>query len=994
MNEKIMKFSAQYFYENKLIAHETVKNQSLKEIISLSKITNIQRISELDHNLTTNPFIFIDTSKSGLYEDVDSNLKSKMNDLESIICMNLISKLTSLQIKSKDIGIITPYASQVNLLLKKIKDSKIKDVKEIEVETVDGFQGREKEVIILSLVRSNEHGEIGFVKDKNRMNVAITRAKRCVIIIIDTKTFFDYDSYFRPWERFIFTFCTFLYDNAYILPMEKIITKDQIEKIKNDINTRKIQSIYSSSSYVSYNGQKPLVTNYAFNENHYNLKIKNYLPNFHEIVKQNFRDIIVKNQQLNGYSAPHFNPILNTSNINSNQQTSFQFFPHNIENIKSNRHNLINNNNKTTLNLSASVYLPKSMLKSNKKQSENQSNQAISNIKLNEETLSKIVIDEKKENKSNLAVLLKNEKQNVDEESKNKTNGFQNINKINNLTQDQNFVIKSHTNSASFTYKPRFIKEIKKDDINTVDIELLKKNSKNLTVFKNDIQILLENDSKNNLINKKNNKKQKKLEKNIKKIQRKNQLYLFMNNNPNICIPISDFKKKFFVHDIAKIENYKKKNEEILNNLKRRQEEEIEKFLKNQLSNNNNDFEKENESFIQEENQNEVEYCEENHDSIENYSQKSNSKSISIKKIIENNKQINNSHLENNNDYEEENSICKKESENTFNENDDNNVKRLDNCDNEDCDIYENESKENNQDDSEINEKGSEESDYFENGNIKYFYFCIADSFFEKYVNYLKNKRKNKEGLRVFNIYFSFNYFNKKYELLEEESFYLKSLKTKLDSKNIVINCLKLEHLNYAKENIIFLSEYIPTMRYMTKILNENVIAFDSEWTNEKKGTSIFQISTQDKFTYIFDLNVFSDGEKPNSQRLERLFMNFFYKLFLSESVIKIGWDFRNDIHCLKKKFPDIFNKTECINSMLDLMEFRGKGIPKGLSGYCNKHLGYPLDKTYQMSDWDKRPLSQEQLIYAALDSIACLEIFEKLKETVKFENKKFRIKN
>ena len=77
-------------------------------------------------------------------------------------------------INEGDIGIISPYSDQVKL---------ISELTEVEVKTVDGFQGREKEIIIISTVRSNPNGEIGFLNDLRRLNVAITRAKRKLIIV-------------------------------------------------------------------------------------------------------------------------------------------------------------------------------------------------------------------------------------------------------------------------------------------------------------------------------------------------------------------------------------------------------------------------------------------------------------------------------------------------------------------------------------------------------------------------------------------------------------------------------------------------------------------------------------------------------------------------------------------------------------------------------------------------------------------------------------------
>ena len=82
------------------------------------------------------------------------------------------------------IGVISPYSAQVTEIKRQLK--KLESV--IEVSTVDGFQGREKEVIIITMVRSNPRGEIGFLSNEKRMNVAITRAKRLCVLIGDSGT--------------------------------------------------------------------------------------------------------------------------------------------------------------------------------------------------------------------------------------------------------------------------------------------------------------------------------------------------------------------------------------------------------------------------------------------------------------------------------------------------------------------------------------------------------------------------------------------------------------------------------------------------------------------------------------------------------------------------------------------------------------------------------------------------------------------------------------
>ena len=86
------------------------------------------------------------------------------------------------------IGIISPYAEQVRHIREEIRQDADMFGLDIEVDTVDGFQGQEKDVIYLSLVRSNAKGEIGFLKDSRRLNVALTRARKKLVIIGDMTT--------------------------------------------------------------------------------------------------------------------------------------------------------------------------------------------------------------------------------------------------------------------------------------------------------------------------------------------------------------------------------------------------------------------------------------------------------------------------------------------------------------------------------------------------------------------------------------------------------------------------------------------------------------------------------------------------------------------------------------------------------------------------------------------------------------------------------------
>jgi DNA polymerase alpha-associated DNA helicase A len=152
MCEKLITFSNEMFYSSKILSF-------IKHSYNLVK---------------DSPLLFVDTSNSDFIETKDHT--SKMNTFEA----DLVVKLVSF-IKSKDIGVITPYSAQVTLLKDKLKD--------IEIATVDGFQGREKEFIVISLVRSNFEGNFGFLDDFRRLNVAITRCKKGLIIVGNADNF-------------------------------------------------------------------------------------------------------------------------------------------------------------------------------------------------------------------------------------------------------------------------------------------------------------------------------------------------------------------------------------------------------------------------------------------------------------------------------------------------------------------------------------------------------------------------------------------------------------------------------------------------------------------------------------------------------------------------------------------------------------------------------------------------------------------------------------
>eukprot|EP01080_Neovahlkampfia_damariscottae_P004844 gene4844-8429_t len=173
MNEEIMNWSSNEFYEGKLIAHDSVKDRLL---------IDFEGVEDIDETIT--PLFMIDTGSCGLEENDIEEGESRFNLEEAKLVVKHVEKLIESGLHESCIAIITPYSAQVHAL----KSLLLEKYEFMEIGTVDGFQGREKDAIIISMVRSNKNGDVGFLSDERRTNVAITRAKRHVCIIGDTDT--------------------------------------------------------------------------------------------------------------------------------------------------------------------------------------------------------------------------------------------------------------------------------------------------------------------------------------------------------------------------------------------------------------------------------------------------------------------------------------------------------------------------------------------------------------------------------------------------------------------------------------------------------------------------------------------------------------------------------------------------------------------------------------------------------------------------------------
>lgn len=197
MNPSLMEFPNHEFYNGEIKAAESLNKISIKDIVSKVDIDEIieknenAQFKEVERDLLDPqiPFIFLNTSKiNERFEQRIKDSTSIQNPLEADIISIIVNIFLKSGFSSEDMGIISPYDDQRNL---------ISSLTKVEVKTVDGYQGREKDIMIISTVRSNPKREIGFLSDMRRLNVALTRARRKIIMIGDIDTLKSNETYHR-----------------------------------------------------------------------------------------------------------------------------------------------------------------------------------------------------------------------------------------------------------------------------------------------------------------------------------------------------------------------------------------------------------------------------------------------------------------------------------------------------------------------------------------------------------------------------------------------------------------------------------------------------------------------------------------------------------------------------------------------------------------------------------------------------------------------------
>lgn len=219
MNDEIMRFSSDWFYGGKVESAPQIKYRSVLDYdhpITWIDTSNEENQITIEGGDAPEDSASVSSSVSAANQNSDLNFKEqfvgesfgRINKAEAELTLltlaEYFTKIGKRRVLEEriDVGIISPYRAQVQYLKKLIKKYEFfKPYRRlISVNTVDGFQGQERDVILISLVRSNDEGQIGFLKDLRRMNVAMTRARMKLIILGNKDTMTKHPFYKKLWE--------------------------------------------------------------------------------------------------------------------------------------------------------------------------------------------------------------------------------------------------------------------------------------------------------------------------------------------------------------------------------------------------------------------------------------------------------------------------------------------------------------------------------------------------------------------------------------------------------------------------------------------------------------------------------------------------------------------------------------------------------------------------------------------------------------------------
>lgn len=174
MHEELMRFPSEAMYDGRLVAAAAVRGHRVEDLPGVAS-----------DPLRAGPLIFVDTAGKGFGEEQRGDDPSTENPEQADRVAREVTRVVSRGVDPAAVAVITPYDAQVRQLRDRLAALLVAG---LEVGSIDGFQGREKEVVVLDLVRSNDAGDIGFLADVRRMNVALTRARRLLIVVGDSAT--------------------------------------------------------------------------------------------------------------------------------------------------------------------------------------------------------------------------------------------------------------------------------------------------------------------------------------------------------------------------------------------------------------------------------------------------------------------------------------------------------------------------------------------------------------------------------------------------------------------------------------------------------------------------------------------------------------------------------------------------------------------------------------------------------------------------------------
>jgi superfamily I DNA and/or RNA helicase len=182
MHSSLFEFSSKEFYDNKIISGISNEWRILQKI----------KFPNPNYNI-----MFINVNGN---EQFEQKLNSIYNEFEVNKVLNIVNKISN-EINDKSIGIISPYYSQVKRIKKAIYDNKIFE-DNICIDLIEAFQGIEKDIIIISLVKSSDSGKINFINDYRKVNFLLTRAK-FGLIVIGNENYVKNNEYLKKWYQFV-----------------------------------------------------------------------------------------------------------------------------------------------------------------------------------------------------------------------------------------------------------------------------------------------------------------------------------------------------------------------------------------------------------------------------------------------------------------------------------------------------------------------------------------------------------------------------------------------------------------------------------------------------------------------------------------------------------------------------------------------------------------------------------------------------------------------